>query len=176
MLHNILAAHFDHYPKMQPQDAVKLIYQNEFGPGHLIHDQQKALSFLRKEMDEQKADRKEALYETIGNGLCRLNLAACVQKGIPCEDIFALFLDAAQSIQGDQKEFRKKLRILSEMANRDETPFFAAELDLFLITYQEKRFPAVHHSNLYKALYAPAYRLVQQKKLKDYLAKRREAE
>ncbi len=50
MLEDILLQHFDRYPQMQPQDAVKLIYQQEFGPGHLIKDEKKALEYLRQEM------------------------------------------------------------------------------------------------------------------------------
>ena len=48
MLESILAAHFEKYPAMRPEDAVKLIYQNEFGPGHMIPDAQRALARLRQ--------------------------------------------------------------------------------------------------------------------------------
>ena len=34
----ILLTHAARYPLMEPRDAVKLIYQNEFGGGHLIRD------------------------------------------------------------------------------------------------------------------------------------------
>ena len=34
-LERILREHAERYPLMQPTDAVKLIYQNEFGGGHL---------------------------------------------------------------------------------------------------------------------------------------------
>ena len=37
-LERILRQHADSYPLLQPTDAVKLIYQNEFGGGHLIRD------------------------------------------------------------------------------------------------------------------------------------------
>ena len=50
MLEDVLARHFAKYPLMEPQDAVKLIYQMEFGPEHLIRDEGKALSMLRQEM------------------------------------------------------------------------------------------------------------------------------
>ena len=35
-LKQILQEHAKRYPLMQPRDVVKLIYQNEFGGGHLI--------------------------------------------------------------------------------------------------------------------------------------------
>ena len=173
MIRNILASHFDQYPKMQPQDAVKLIYQNEFGPEHLIADPKKALVRLQQEMDGLTGGENEPLYESIGNGLCRLNLRPCIKKGIPVEDIFSLFLDTAKTVKGDKKQFQKKLQSLSQMAEQDETPFYAAELDYFLILYREKGCPSVHHSDVYRAAYQPAYRIVMQKKLKDYLADRR---
>ena len=48
-LEQILREHAKRYPLMQPTDAVKLIYQNEFGGGHLIRDEQACLNYLRRE-------------------------------------------------------------------------------------------------------------------------------
>ena len=39
------------YPQMECTDAVKLIYQNEFGGGHLIRDEAACLSYLRREYE-----------------------------------------------------------------------------------------------------------------------------
>ena len=169
MLKDLLCAHFEKYPAMRPEDAVKLIYQNEFGPGHMIADEKKSLQRLQQELSSLSPKEGEPLYESIGGGLCRLNLRPCLQKGIPAEDINRLFIKAAQSTEGDKKSFLKKLQELSQMADRDETPFYAAELDYFLILYKEKGCPAIHHSDAYRAAYAPAYRVVVQKHLKDYM-------
>lgn len=176
MLQSILSAHFSAYPVMQPADAVKLIYQNEFGPGHLIEDEKKCLIRLEKEMTSLPPREGEALYEAIGGGLCRLNLRPCVTRGIPAADINRLFCETAREIQGDPRRFQKKLRELMRMAETDETPFYAAELDYFLILYREKGYPAISHSDAYRAAYAPAYRVVQQKRLRDYLKRLRNEE
>ena len=37
----ILLEHFHRYPQMQLQDAVKLLYQSEFGGGHMITSPEK---------------------------------------------------------------------------------------------------------------------------------------
>ena len=169
MLEDIWAAHFSVYPLTQPQDAVKLIYQGEFGPGHLISDLRKAAQMLHDEMEKTEADEKQPLYEPIGNGLCRLNLAACKARRIPEPVILHLFCDAAASTKGDKKQFRHKLYQLKDMAQREETPFESIALDYFLVGYDEKRCPAVHHSAAYQAAYHPAYRVVVQKKLRDEL-------
>lgn len=169
MLENVLLEHFAAYPHMQLQDAVKLVYQHTFGPGHMIKDARRAALMLQQEMDSLTPGRKEPLYESIGNGLCRLNLRPCMEKGIDSQFILRLFLEAAQTTTATKKEFRQNLRVLQKLADEDETPFDPVELDLYMIQYEEKGYPAVHHSEAYRAEYAPAYRVVVQKKLKDAL-------
>lgn len=51
-LNEILLWHAGQYPVMQPQDAVKLIYQNEFGCEHLIGDPAGMLAYLKREIAE----------------------------------------------------------------------------------------------------------------------------
>ena len=62
-LRAILIAHAKRYPLMQPQDAVKLIYQNEFGGGHLIRDEEACLNYLRREYTDLEKDPSAQLYE-----------------------------------------------------------------------------------------------------------------
>ena len=169
MMEDILLQHFEKYPQMQAQDAVKLIYQQEFGPEHMIKDPAKALAMIRQEMNGLEPQPGEPLYEAIGNGLCRL------KRGIPAEDIARLFTETASGVQGDKKQFRQALRALQRLAEEDETPFDPVELDIFLAHYPAAC-PALHHSEAYRAAYAPAYRIVLQKKLKDYLAARRQGD
>ena len=173
MLEDVLLWHFDLYPQMEPHDAVKLIYQQEFGPEHMVKDAGKSLSSLKAEMDRlPSGPQGEALYESIGNGLCRLNLRPCRERGIPAEDINRMFVETAQSVAGDKKRFRQDIRILQKLAEEEETPFDAVELDVFLARYPDSC-PALHHSVTYRLAYSPAYRIVGQKKLKAYMAGRR---
>ncbi len=175
MLEDVLLSHFALYPQMEPQDAVKLIYQQEFGPEHLIRDPEKSLAMLKAEIAQlQGGGTKEPLYESIGSGLCRLNLRPCRDRGIPAEDVNRLFVETAQTTQGDEKRFRQGIRILQRLAEEDQTPFDALALDLFLARYPHQP-AAVHHSPRYREAYAPAYRVVAQKRLKAYLAGRRNA-
>ena len=175
MIRDILTAHFERYPLMGPQDAVKLIYQRVFGPGHLITDPEKAAAFIRAEMAEC-CGADGPLYESIGGGLCRLNLGPCKARGIPAEDICALLTEAAGGTPGDKKDFRKAAEELRAMADAGETPFGADELEIFLAQYDFGACPPVRHSAAYREAYRPAYRIVIRKKLKDYLARRREKE
>ena len=85
--------------------------------------------------------------------------------------VCALLMQAANGTQGDMKEFRRCLKELEDMAEYGETPFEGIALDVFLLDYRGAR--PVHHSVPYREAYRPAYRVVIQKKLKDYLAARR---
>ncbi len=175
MIENILLTHFERYPRMEAQDAVKLIYQQEFGPGHMIRDEEKSLKLLKEEMASLAPAGKEPLYEPIGSGLCRLNLRPCVQKGVPAEDINRLFCEAANTTKGDKKRFWLAVRALQQLADEDATPFEPVLLDLFLARYPASC-PAMHHSEMYRRIYQPAYRVAVQKKVKEYFARRREEE
>ena len=174
MIEDVLLRHFSMYPRMGPQDALKLIYQQEFGPEHMIVDPGKSLALLKEEMALLGPARPgEPLYEAIGNGLCRLNLRPCAERGISAEEINALFVDAARRTAGDQRRFWQAVRALQALAEEGETPFDAVEMDLFLAHYPRRPQP-VHHSPAYRLAYEPAYRVALQKQVKDAMARRRE--
>ena len=82
---NILRAHAERYPKMEPSDLLKLIYQNEFGPAHLHVDTEESLQAIREEFEgiEMEEDFEGSLYEDIGNGYVRLNSRLWTSWTIP---------------------------------------------------------------------------------------------
>ena len=50
----ILIRHWEQYPKMEAQDMVKLIFQSEFGGGHMISDPGMSLERLKKEYEKRE--------------------------------------------------------------------------------------------------------------------------
>lgn len=56
----ILLTHAQKYPLMEPRDAVKLLYQRNFGGGHLIPDEAACLDFLQQEYTNTPPDRRAA--------------------------------------------------------------------------------------------------------------------
>ena len=113
-LRAILITHAKRYPLMQPRDAVKLIYQNEFGGGHLIRDEQACLNYLRQEYASAEKDPTAALYEDIGNGIVRVNLAAVKPEDL--EQLGRDFIRSAAEHTGTTDSFLKKLEILRQLA------------------------------------------------------------
>lgn len=158
-LEQILRAHAARYPKMEPTDAVKLIYQNEFGGGHLIRDPEACLQYLRREYAATVPNPDATLYEPIGNGIVRVYLAALPAAQL--EPLGQAFLRSAAAHRGCQDCFVRKLAVLQNLAQADVFSFSPEELRHYLHTYAEAGFPPVSHSETYRACYAPAYRIIQ---------------
>lgn len=160
-LKTLLTAHGARYPEMQPMDAVKLIYQNEFGGGHLIRDEEKCLARLKTEYSQVTQSADEPLAEEIGNGMVRVNLRALDAHGYCAEQLGADFIRCAALQQGSPDSFRKKLDTLRQLAKEGSLPFSFDALEQYLDQYEKAGFPMVSHSPQYRAAYAPAYRVIR---------------
>ena len=157
-LEQVLRGHAARYPLMQPTDAVKLIYQNEFGGGHLIRDEQVFLNYLRREYASVEKDPQMPLYEDIGNGLVRVNLAAVHETDL--EQLGQAFIRSAAAHTGTRESFLSKLELLQQMTAQGQMPFTTAALEAYLTDYRAADYPMVSHSPTYRDAYQPAYRVI----------------
>lgn len=160
---SILLAHARNYPLIEPTDAVKLIYQNEFGGGHLIRDEEACLHYLRQEYHSVCQKQEIPLFEEIGNHMVRVNLAALDAHHVDVMDLGAAFIRSAAHHKGTPDSFRAKLAILTELAQEGYMPFSPVELEQYLTSYKKAGFPAVSHSDAYRAAYRPAYRVIDKR-------------
>ena len=157
-LRAILIAHAKRYPLMQPTDAVKLIYQNEFGGGHLIRDEQACLNYLRREYVSVVKDPTVPLYEDIGNGIVRVNLAAVKPEDL--EQLGKDFIRSAAEHTGTMDSFLRKLDVLRKLTVEGIFSFDSQELENYLFKYRSQSYPIVSHSEAYREEYRPAYRII----------------
>ena len=168
-LNTILADHAARYPLMQPTDAVKLIYQNEFGGGHMIPDEQACMNYLRREYAgiEKAANIQPA--ESIGNGIVRVRLSA-----VKPEDLDALgreFIRSANAHKGNMERFLKKLDVLRSAAAQGIFSFDTNALEAYLADYAKAGYPPVSHSETFRSAYHPAYRIVLEENLPESIKK-----
>ena len=161
-LERILREHAKRYPLMQPCDAVKLIYQNEFGGGHLIRDEQACLNYLRREYADLEKDPTVPLYEDIGNGIVRVNLAAVREEAL--EQLGQDFIASAAKHKGTLDSFLNKLEVLISLTADGVFTFDADALNAYLSEYKAAGYPAVSHSPEYRQAYNPAYRVILRRK------------
>lgn len=159
-LPNILLDHAGRYPLMEPTDAVKLIYQNEFGGGHLIRDVDSCLNYLRREYESVIQSPDAPLSEDIGNGMFRIHLNALDHSGYTVDQLGEAFLRSAEIVRGSLDRFIEKLEILRQLTQEGNMPFSIEALDAYLETYRQSGYPMVSHSNAYRNAYAPAYRII----------------
>ena len=135
-LRAILIAHAKRYPLMQPTDAVKLIYQNEFGGGHLIRDEQACLNYLRREYVSVAKDPTVPLYEDIGNGIVRVNLAAVKPEDL--EQLGKDFIRSAAEHTGTMDSFFLLLDVLKKLTVEGIFSFDSQELENYLFKYRNQ--------------------------------------
>ena len=148
------------HAKMRPSDAYKLVYQACFGPGHLISDKEKALSYLNEEYESVLPRETAPLVEPIGMGMARINLAALDPNGVEPNELFAAFVASAETVTGDKNEFLQALEVLKDLCRESVFRFDINELEECLCEYEKLGYPAVSHSPEYKTAYEPAYRVV----------------
>lgn len=155
-LEQILKYHAERYPLIQPVDAVKLIYQNEFGGGHLVKDKKASLEFIKREYLTVIQSDSEELYENIGNGIVRINLCSLSRYSVEPEQLNEWFVKSASEIKGGISDFLKKLDMLYGKFN-----FKDNDLTSYLKEYALRGYPPVSHSDAYRQAYKPAYRIVR---------------
>ncbi len=160
-LEQILRSHAVRYPRMQPEDAVKLIYQNEFGGGHLIRDEAAFRRYLAREYAATARDLTREKYEPLGNGILRVYLAALEPEDL--EPLAEAFLQSAAQHRGDLSSFLQKLELLKKLTGEGIFCFAPAALEDYLTAYAAAGYPMVSHSNIYRETYRPAYRIIAER-------------
>lgn len=159
-LYAVLKLHAQRYPLMQPEDALKLVYQNEYGPGHLLHDRDAALARLTEEL-RTLPDRQEDLpYETLGNGMVRLHLRALGTLHLTPADVVEMMQKTAGSVTGSDEEMQLKLSLLRAVTVTGAFDFSVPELEVCLNAWEAEGRTCPAHSVRYRKAYVPAYRVV----------------
>lgn len=155
----VLCHHASCYPAMEPVDAVKLIYQNEFGGGHLVANEDTFRQWLWREYESVPKDAAAVKYEPIGNGIVRVYLSPLSESEV--EQLGKDFIESARLHQGNLPSFLDKLAVLRLQTEKGVFSFDLEALDAFLAAYGEAGYPMVSHSETYRAAYRPAYRVIR---------------
>lgn len=160
-LYHILLDHAKRYPLMEPCDAVKLVFQNEFGGEHLICEPNATLAWLRAERAATPNDPDAAPVEEIGNGMVRVALATLEFTERALRVLNRDFFRSAQIHVGRRKTFLSKLDTLRMLAEEKVFAFTRQELEGYLERYISAGCCPLSHSPTYRAAYRPAYRVVK---------------
>ncbi len=163
MNEQLLKEHFDKYPLMQPTDVVKLAYQHAFGCGHLLPDQETCQRMLRQEMDSIPEDASVPVSESIGLGLCRLNLAAPQVRRLGAKWLARMMRATEKEVlrrRNNELIYSGALSHVQGAVHKGWTAFSMRQWEEFLDQHRNAGRPVVSHSDAYRRAYAPHYRVV----------------
>jgi len=162
---SVLRSHAAYYPLMQPVDAVKLLYQAAFGPGHMISDYTAALARTKSELasvtEYPKTRDGHSTYEDIGGGYVRMYLVPADNFDYTASITTLLFAKSASDTGGRKEFFLDSLDVLRSLTEEGIFGFTSAELEDYLDGYIAAGMPPVSHSDLYRNAYHPAYRVIR---------------
>lgn len=149
-------------PALQPQDAVKLLYQHCLGCGHLLPSEAEATAQVEQEILQTSAECSTAAFQPIGNGLCRVNLHAPEVRALPALWIARMMAQTALRFPvHTPHRLQESLRWLRSLTQKDKLPFSVKDLDAYLTAYAAQGYPPVSHSPIYRDAHRPAYRVVE---------------
>lgn len=155
-----LLAQCARYPALRPEDLLKALYQSVFGCGHFVTDDAAGIHRIQAELDTLPADSAVDV-EPLDGPVCRLPLGYLQKNGLAPETLFRLFALSARGSAGREKQLEEKLQILLTLAKTGCLPFSGEEVSAAVSAWRNEGFPACRHSEIFRTVYAPAYRVIR---------------
>ncbi|MBO4411564.1 MAG: hypothetical protein J5794_05200 [Lachnospiraceae bacterium] len=160
------------YPAMKPRDAAKLLYQSEFGPAHFTGTAEESLEALEEEFSATEYEEEQPLYESIGGGFTRVNLAALEPAEYPLTRLNEDFVASAAVKTGSKEHLKEKILWVTEHFQELGFLFSTEDWQLFTEKWELAGFRPISHSDEYRQLYHPAYRVIRSEYRHDFTAEK----
>ena len=153
-----ILSHLRAYPKMEITDLFKLLHQGAMGCEHLAPAEAEAAARIRREAEEMPAGG-DATPVPISEKYSRVPLA-CLADGIGADLLAALLCRSAKSEPDGRVRLLAGLEAARALTAEGLLPFPSDELNARIAAWEAAGFPAVRHSEAYRTLYRPAYRVI----------------
>ena len=160
--HRALLAHIQAHPYLRPQDVFKFLYQSSFGCEHLVSSLSGAIEYIRGEYEKITATDKKVLVEPLDGQYSRVDLAY-LDYGLSIETLGKLFFASAKKEVGGEHMLKEKIEVARILAREGLFDFTSDEFERDLETWRDGGYPPVHHSDTYRELYHPSYRVISNK-------------
>lgn len=157
----LLAAHCRTYPQLQVQDIFKYLYQSAFGCEHMVSSPEAVTDNIRREYGDGRLS-DEVLTDTLDGAYSRVHLA-WLDRGLSAETLGRLFFNSARREPNGRADLENKLKVAGELARGSGFPFSADEFEKTAGKWRADGYPAVHHSDVFRRAYHPAYRVIAER-------------
>lgn len=158
-----MQSHLTRYPAMQIRDVYKLIHQAALGSEHAISNPEAAYAWLERELSEMGDGMDEPVADSISadGEIARIHLRPFLATGKSPKILFDAFLRTAKEYRGNVNTLEQYWKIAVTLCMRQSFP--VVDMDEFIQRMKVQEYSAAHHSDEYKKLYRPAYRVVWRK-------------
>ena len=157
----LLIKHYQTYPQLQIEDIFKYIFQSAFGCEHLVSNESAALDYIKSEYDSM-SENKSHFFEELDGRYCRVHLSY-LNAGLKPATLARLFCLSAKNEPSGKCLLEQKLETAKMLVGEGALPFDKNEFERKLSLWREQGYPAIHHSDIFRSEYAPAYRVIDKR-------------
>lgn len=157
-----LIMHYRKYPLLQIQDIFKYIHQSSFGCEHMVSSLKVCTDYIRTEKNNCTLCDDAVLVEPLDGAYSRVSLNY-LSHGLSAQTLGKLFFESSREEPDGKSDAENKLKIAKELAAENKLPFAADEFEKASRKWQSDGYPSVHHSDIFRKEYNPAYRVISNK-------------
>ena len=154
----LLLKHYKDYPELQMQDIFKYLYQSSFGCEHLISSLERVTDYIANEYSDIRFEGDKTIEQLDGN-YSRVYLSY-LNNGLSVDTFGKLFFYSAKKETDGLANLENKLEIPKKLVREGKLPFSVNEFENAVNEWKNNGYSAVHHSDIFREKYKPAYRLI----------------
>ncbi|HHT96184.1 MAG TPA: hypothetical protein P5064_01240 [Clostridia bacterium] len=158
-MERIIKKQYKLYPESEMADWFKLFCQSEFGNAHIPEDKNSNFIALKDEIEDKKSNKTD--IEDIGNGNVRVHLGYLKKIGLSQELFTEIMMQSRLLSKGTREGFSDKVKALEKAVKESSLPITEEEFYTFKESYYAAGCRLISHSERYKALYNPSYRVIR---------------
>lgn len=154
----LLLKHYKSFPCLQAEDIFKFLFQSAFGCEHLAADEASALQYIKKEYDGISG-ATPVFTDALDGNYSRVYLS-WLNEGLSPETLTKLFCLSARPEPDGKAVLAEKTEVARELIASGAIPLDKEEFEKKLSDWQGRGCPAIHHSQVFRSTYRPAYRVI----------------
>ena len=157
----LLIKHSAAYPSLRAEDIFKFIFQSSFGCEHLVSNESAALEYIKREYAAIPEGTQPSV-EKLDGDYSRVYLS-CLSDGLSPETFARLFCLSAKKEEKGEEKLREKLEVALELVREGDIPLDRKDFEKKLHEWRAAGCPAIHHSDVFRSEYRPAYRVIAER-------------
>lgn len=154
----LLTEHFRAYPALQSEDVFKFLFQSSYGCEHLVSDEEAALHYVKREYASLSKTEPPRI-DPLDGAYSRVYLSF-LNVGLKPETLTKLFCRSAKKEVDGGILLEEKIQVARELVLNGELPPERETFEAKLNAWRAEGCPAIHHSDVFRAEYRPAYRVI----------------